>query len=154
MAIRRQQIMEAVQAALEGISVANGYRTDIGAGVKRWRPRLAEGAYVPFGADELPAILAQDRRCETTPLSMQEQAHRLTVEIEARCAGGETSDDLLRKILEDVRQAVGVDPTWGGLAVDTDPQSDEFAIVQADQTLGGVLITIVIIYHTSAWAEA
>lgn len=151
---QRQDIMDAVAIQLATISAANGYQTEIGANVNTWRPKLLDGAYIPFETAELPAIMLADRRCESKYLDFETHEHRLAVEIEARVQGGATSDDSLRLILDDIRRAISIDPTWGARAIDTEPQSDEFAIVQGDQTFGGVLINITIIYQTGPWAAS
>ena len=53
----RQQIMDAIETRFEGISVANGYNSDMGLHVSHWKATA-------LNADDFPALEYRDIGCE------------------------------------------------------------------------------------------
>lgn len=157
MAPKRDLIMQAVMTRMAGILDASGYYSDLGTNVFEWRPKVvdASGAgYVPTEQAELPALHVRDPvdLPETVEQSGSEE-HELTVELEIAHEGGATGS-MMRKEIADVCKAIGVDPTWGGLATNTIREGPaETVRIQADRTFYRTLIQVKISYSTSAFAE-
>lgn len=159
MTIRRQEIMDAVKARMQGILTGAGYHTDLGQNVITGRPRLIgpDGTIGPsiVEASELPCILVRDPLDEIKNSTLRgKQEHSLSVEIEIRLEGGSASDEDLRKAIADVYAAVGTDTRWSGLALNTTPASDENTVLQGDKVIGAAFIRINIQFITGPWAES
>jgi hypothetical protein len=157
MPLKRDLIMQAVMTRMAGIHTASGYYSNLGSNVFEWRPKVVTeggGGYVPTEQSELPALHVRDPLdgLETVEQGGSEE-HELTVELEIAHEGGATGAEM-RKQVVDVRKAIGVDPTWGGLATNTIQSAPaETVRIQADRTFFRTLIQIKISYPTSAFAE-
>lgn len=145
---RRQQIVDAVKARFETISIANGYETDIGATVALWRDTIN----VRPADTDLPLLNILDRSCQSSNSSfaIRKQEHRLTIEVELWTASS-TVDTTIRKMLADLAKAIGVDRKWGGIADNTEPLGDDIGVEQQGRKIAGALYKFVIVYHTNAW---
>jgi len=145
MSTSRQNIVVALITALGTISVANGYRSAVGARVYAWPdPRL--------DPDHLPALVVHDT---TAPVEMEPHpyfSHTLTVEIYAFTAG-DTAGSALSDIMADILQAVGVDHTFGGLAIQTRPlDCNKTEIEQREKTIAVAEVILEIDYRTNQWS--
>ncbi|MCK9570060.1 hypothetical protein M0R72_14045 [Candidatus Pacearchaeota archaeon] len=143
----RQQIITAIDTRLRTITVANSYTTNAGAHVYDWLDRdLAD--------TELDAIIYRDRSDVIEHNLTDAFTHRLRVEIDARSKNAASTAAQIRKIIDDIYKAIGVDDTWGGLAQDTSmPTNVEMAIEQADKIMGGASFTIEIEYDAAKWTQ-
>lgn len=147
---KRQQIVDAVKARLAAITTANGYQTDIGAKQTEWNPgpKSADPA-----ADELPGHDIRDE-VERTVVDDKnrgayERALEITVVAEVKEAGPGAT--LARKALEDLIKAVGVDPTWGGLARRTLPVEDDITVDELGQQIGAARLVFTVEYSRPPW---
>jgi hypothetical protein len=144
---KRQLICTAFDTGLKTILVANGYNTNLGAKVFEWRP-------VPLELTDLPGVIwrdiSEDDSAATTG-TIGYHNHDLKVELKVITASGSTTPAEIRKLLADVQQMIGVNPTWGGLALRTNPVSNETAVEQAEKIIGGITIIVVIQYQTKKW---
>jgi hypothetical protein len=104
---KRQKIVSAVVARMEGISVADGYETDLGETVRDWK--------VNYQEDELPALSVCDTVADIDfvngNIDAPSQQHRLPVLLRVFCKS-DTPAEELRKMVSDVIKAVGGDPGW------------------------------------------
>ena len=139
----RQRIVTAIQTALSGISIANGYKTDVGARVYVWH-------VTPYGDDQIPCVNLFDRVCETERHLSGRHHHKLRIEIVVTALGTSTDSDL-RKMIGDVIKVMGANRKWGGLAYDTDPQSDEIVVEQGDRRRGGANLVFVVHFRTEPY---
>lgn len=140
----RQQILTALDTRLKTITVANGYKTGVGARVFPWLDReLAD--------TEIDALIYRDPANVITPESFDTCTNKLRVEIEVKTKLAANTVLQVRKLIEDVYQAIKTDETWGGLAIDTNPVSDEIDIQQADKIMGSALVVIEIEYEADKW---
>ena len=158
MADKRDQIMSAVVAGMKNILDENGYNSDLGANVFEWRPKIIDpsgSGYVPTEQDELPALHVRDPLDKAVTIEQDgSEDHDLTLELEIAHEGGATGA-AMRGQIADVRKAIGVDVTWGGLASDTSREMTAETIrVQADRTFFRTLIRTKITYTTSEYAES
>ena len=158
MADKRDQIMSAFVAGMKNILEENGYNSDLGANVFEWRPKIIDpsgSGYVPTEQDELPALHVRDPLDKAVTIEQDgSEDHELTLELEIAHEGG-AAGAAMRGQIADVRKAIGVDVTWGGLASDTSREMTAETIrVQADRTFFRTLIRTKITYTTSEYAES
>jgi hypothetical protein len=146
----RQQIVDAIETRAKTISVANGYQTAIGSHVFVWK-------LTPFGANEMPGVDIRDRSdaidSEGLKGSVNVDNHDLTVAFEVVCQSGRTSDDDVRKMIADVYKMIGMDPTWGSLALTTQLAGDEITETQDEHVIAGATITVTVLYRTNKYAS-
>lgn len=144
----RQQIVSAVIAALEQITTANGYETNIGTTVEDW-PTQLQGT---DNEDELPVIgvFDVDETSSTPNLNSKLENHELT--IQARCyLRHNTPAAQCRKVMGDIKKALGVDKTWGGLATGTRPSRQGPDIKPEGFEISAAVVEITIHYTTCAF---
>ena len=158
MAVKRNSIMSAVVTRMQGILISAGYYSNLGSNVFEWRPKVVtEGgaSYVPTEQTELPALHIRDTADETERADLSgNEDHTLAVEIEIAHEATATGVTM-RKHIEDVRKAIGVDQSWSGLALHTDSaMTMETVRLQADRTFFRTLIRLRIAYTTSAFNES
>lgn len=159
MPLKRDLIMQAVMTRFAGIRTASGYYSNLGSNVYEWRPKvMLEGgiSYVPTEQDELPALHVRDPDDQVTVADLSgNEDHELTLELEIAHEGGATAQEMRREI-QDVRKAIKIDRTWGGLArADFKDQNMTATTVrmQADRTFYRTLIVTKIVFGTSAFGE-
>lgn len=150
MAGKRQQIVDAVKARLALITVANGYQTDIGLKQTEWNPG-------PKGADpesdELPGHDIRDE-VETTNVENKNSGtfdRELEVVVIAEIKEATPTAANARRALEDLIKAVGVDPTWGGLARRTLPVEDDINVDELGQQIGAARLRFKVEYSRRPW---
>jgi len=134
------------------------YYSDLGLNVITSRPQLVlpDGSVgrVPVEPSECPCIMIRDPVDTISRMDMKgNEKHVLDIEIEIRHEGGAITDSDLRKMEQDVRTAIGLDPTWGGIGKDMVINSGEKILLQADKIIGGLLIRGNVTFYTSAWSE-
>ncbi len=144
MANTRQSIIDAIDTQLKTILIANGYDTDLGSNVFEWRQ-------VPLQESELPALIYRDVTSEIEIIVLDRHTHILNLEVEVKTQPGSTSGSLARKMIADVIKAIGVDHTWGALAIKTDPVSSEIVFEQHEKIITGAIINFEITYRTDLW---
>lgn len=158
MTVKRDDIMTAVLARFAGISVANGFYSELGTNVFEWRPKVATeggGGYVPTEQAELPAVHVRDTQDEVEQADLSgNEDHKLTLEVEIAHEATATGATM-RKQIEDVRKAIRSDTRWSSLALYTDSaMTAETVRIQADRTFFRTLIRMQIVYTTSAFNES
>ena len=113
---KREQIIQALIGRLATISTANGYETGLGA-------KVARGLREVPKKDELPAIVLREGKATTNAtVNAGFDTTTLRIELAARDRfqeGVENAYGRANKMLADLTKALGVDPTFGGLAIDT-----------------------------------
>lgn len=149
MAQTRQQIVSAIQSRLQGISVFNGYYTDLGTSIWIWRRN-------PWDASEVPGASIADLS-DQQEVSAEDESiaiHRLQVEIRIVAKQSSSSDTNARQIIADVEKAISTDDTWGGLAQHTLPLGNEMMVAQDEVTVAGAVIRITVEYLTAKFSES
>ena len=142
MADNRDAIIDAIVARMETIRTANGFQTDAGERVSRWRS-------TDPGESACPAIDVRDPdRKPKGVYSQNLRDYELAVEIAAFSAGGEDTDGELNRILEDILKAVlEGDLTWGALAINTVFESDRKGLSQMGSKVGVAVARFLIHYR-------
>src|SRR3990170_2136288 len=134
MADNRDAIIDAIVARMETIRTANGFQTDAGERVSRWRS-------TDPGENACPAIDVRDPdRRPKGVYSQNLRDYELAVEIAAFSAGGEDTDGELNRILEDIL-------TWGALAINTVFESDRKGLSQMGAKVGVAVARFLIHYR-------
>lgn len=146
--IKRQLIIDAIKTRFALILVAGGYYTNLG-------QKLTERKPNPFGANRVDGIDISDPD-ENNGLAAEDQSveqHELTLVIKA-IAKSPVDASTGRKMEADIKKAIAVDSTWGGLAARTHPENSKMEVEQNDVKILGVVITITIQYDTAAFLES
>lgn len=144
MADKRENIVNALVTRLKTISTAS-YETNAGENVFLWRES-------PLEADEVPGIFVYDTDDVSVDFSLapshsRAEEHQLTVELGLVA----TSTDEYRKIVRDVRKCIGVDETFGGLAMRTTPVRSSVAVDDQGVKILGIEMIIRVDYRTTKW---
>jgi hypothetical protein len=141
----RQQIISALDTRLKGILKTSGYATDVGQNVFDWRTEI-------LPEDLLPALIYRDISCETEITGMDVFTNRLRVQIEIAATGSTPMADI-RSMLADIDKAIGVDLSWGNLAILTERISDEAIVATEENKFSGCQTVIVITFRTRGWDD-
>ncbi len=138
----RDAIVDAVVGRMQQIRVANGYLTDAGQHVFRWRS-------ADVAPTECPAIDVRDP--DRRPLGIYSNVVRdweLAVECSAFATSGADTDGALNRIVGDILKAVlDGDRTWGGLAIKTTFDNDKKGLDQRDVKVGVAIVRFLIQYR-------
>ncbi len=138
---KRQDIITALEARLQTITIANGYNTDAGGRVFVWRTAQVEPA-------EAPCLLVEDTKLKRKYDTVMGQVHnRLHCAVLAVMVG---QDDEAARVLEaDIIKCLGTWQTAGGLA-------DRLLVVESDiamephgKIIGAALSAVEVEYYTS-----
>ncbi len=138
----RDAIVAAVVARMQQITVANGYLTDAGQRVFRWRS-------ADVSPTECPAIDVRDP--DRRPLGLYYDVVRdweVAIECSAFASSGADTDGALNRIVEDIVKAVlSGDRTFGGLAIKTTFDNDRKGLDQRDVKVGISIVRFLIQYR-------
>lgn len=136
--MKRLDILNAIESRLSVI-VANGYFTDIGNNVDYWSD-------LPWEYGEAGAVSFNDAEEESNDVG-SEQEHNLTVEIEA-LSFTDDPKTVGVQLLADIKRAIGIDPTWGGLVLKTSIVANNKNVQTQGRTAVRISATLQIIYRT------
>lgn len=146
MATIRQQIIDAIQPRFEGITVNNGYQTDVGRNVFLWRE-------TPLESEELPGVVFRDKTVKKLEETFGAVIYDLPIEVVVFMAESGTTTDELRKAVADILKAIAVDVSWGAIAEDTQiPDSDSMDIDHGDKIRGGIQFEFSVLYSADRWS--
>ena len=138
-----QQIMDAIGTRLAGITIANGYASNAGNSVFADR-------VTPFIETELPGIMYRDPDEDEEALTMGYKHLTMKVEIEAFAYGPTAPKEVRNKLVADVKKAVRVDLSWGGLALDTRITGRSMQIEHMERLIASAVIRLEIDYREAA----
>lgn len=135
MATRREQILAAIRTALTGTT---------GVGTRIYRSRVE-----PMAREESPAIVVEpltDTAEQNTALPTLDWSLAVRVAVIVR---GNVPDQLADPIVESLHSKLMADLTLGGIAIDVQPVSVSFELVEADQPAGVISCDYTVRYRTS-----
>ena len=138
-----QQIMDAIGTRLAGITIANGYASNAGNSVFTDR-------VTPFIETELPGIIYRDPDEDEEALTMGYLHLTMKVEIEVMAYGPTAPKDVRNVLVADVKKAVRVDLSWGGLALDTRITGRSIQIEHMERLIASAVIRLEIDYREAA----
>lgn len=132
---KREQILAAIRTALTGTT---------GVGARIYRSRVE-----PMARAESPAIVVEpvsDTAEQNTSLPTLDWSLTVRVAVIVR---GAIPDQQADPIVESLHAKLMTDLTLGGVAIDIQPQSVNFEMVEADQPAGVISCDYLIRYRTS-----
>jgi hypothetical protein len=135
MTTRRETIIAAVRTALTGTT---------GVSTRIYRSRVE-----PMSRGESPAIViepVQDQAEQNTSLPTLDWSLTVRISVIVR---GAIPDQLADPTVESLHSKLMADLTLGGYAIDVQPQSVNFELVEADQPAGVISCDYLIRYRTS-----
>lgn len=135
MTSKREHVLAAIRTALTGTT---------GVGTRIYRSRVE-----PLSRGESPAIVVEpvsDTAEQNTSLPTLDWS--LTVRI-AVIVRGMVPDQLADPIVADAHSKIMADLTLGGYAIDVQPQSVSFDLIEADQPAGVIALDYLVRYRTS-----
>ena len=135
MTTRREIILTAIRTALTGTT---------GVGARIYRSRVE-----PMARQESPAIVIEpinDTSEQNTSLPKLDWSLTVRVAVIVR---GNIPDQLADPIVEDMHSKLMADLTLGGNAIDIQPQSVNFEMVEADQPAGVISCDYLVRYRTA-----
>jgi hypothetical protein len=135
MTTKRETILAAIRTALTGTT---------GVGTRIYRSRVE-----PLARQESPAIVVEpvsDTAEQNTALPTLDWSLTVRVAVIVR---GDIPDQLADPIVEDAHGKIMADLTLGGYAIDVQPQSVSFDLMEADQPAGVIMMDYLVRYRTS-----
>ena len=135
MTTKRETILAAIRTALTGT-------TNVGSRIYRSRVE-------PLARQESPAIVVEpvsDTAAQNTSLPTLDWSLTVRVAVIVR---GDIPDQLADPIVADAHSKIMADLTLGGYAIDVQPQSVSFDLMEADQPAGVIMMDYLVRYRTS-----
>jgi hypothetical protein len=135
MTTKREQVLTAIRTALTGTA---------GVGSRIYRSRVE-----PIARGESPAIVVEpvsDTAAQNTSLPTLDWSLTVRVAVIVR---GNVPDQLADPIVADAHSKIMADLTLGGYAIDVQPQSVSFDLIEADQPAGVIALEYLVRYRTS-----
>ena len=135
MTTKREQVLTAIRTALTGTT---------GVGTRIYRSRVE-----PLARQESPAIVVEpvsDTAAQNTSLPTLDWSLTVRVAIIVR---GDIPDQLADPIVASAHSKIMADLTLGGYAIDVQPQSVSFDLMEADQPAGVIMMDYLVRYRTS-----
>ncbi len=144
----RQTLVDRILARFAGITTAGGYQTNIGAKKKEWQT-------TPLDESESPAILVRDPVdvVRPDPNGPNSSKHTWAQQIIADAVLPESDQNAVeaRKAISDIKKAVAVDQTWGGLAKRSEEVSDKLMLDKTGARVAGVQVIFNVITSRRPW---
>lgn len=135
MTTKREQVLTAIRTALTGTT---------GVSTRIYRSRVE-----PLSRGESPAIVIEpvsDTAQQNTSLPTLDWSLMVRVAVIVR---GNVPDQLADPIVQDMHSKITADLTLGGYAIDVQPQSVEFEMMEADQPAGVISCLYLVRYRTT-----
>lgn len=135
MTTKRETILAAIRTQLTGTT---------GVGTRIYRSRVE-----PMARQESPAIVIEpinDTAQQNTSLPTLDWSLTVRVAVIVR---GDIPDQIADPIVENLHSKLMADLTLGGYAIDIQPQSVNFEMVEADQPAGVISCDYLVRYRTS-----
>lgn len=135
MSTKREQVLAAIRTALTGTT---------GVGNRIYRSRVE-----PLARQESPAIVIEpvsDTAEQNTSLPTLDWSLVVRIAVIVR---GNVPDQLADPIVSSLHSKLMADLTLGGVAIDVQPQSVSFDLVEADQPAGVIACDYLIRYRSS-----
>jgi len=141
----RETVLQALKTALEGITIANGYETDMGKTVER-------GLRVPLEEDELPAIVIVEGEEDVASEPFAKNTCYLQVEIHGYVTFTDSDEGnwsaIGNKQIADIVKLIGLNQNLGGLAIDMQPAKRMNYEPESETVIKAVQVDFIIQYRT------
>ncbi len=152
----QRQIMQAIATRAATINTPT-FRTDIGNNVFRWKSKGWQDTEMPGISISDPSTPVENFKLRSSngPGGVWKKSTRVEFQVAVRLSPDDSSNqsvaDKVRDAIADVYQMIGVDQTWGGLALWTVPADHTIAVIQEDKIYGGGKISVDVNYRTLAF---
>ena len=143
MATIREQVVNAMADRFRQILTTNGYNTDVGNSVFVWKD-------TPFSVSELPAINISDESSTIEELTNSTERVRLNFRVDI-VVSNNNPIPTIRATLEDIRKAILVDETFGGLVLYTRMVGDEIDSVSKEDLIASAFVRLYTVYDVPRW---
>ena len=143
MATVREQVVNAMADRFRQIQTTNGYNTDVGNSVFIWKD-------TPFSVEELPALNLRDESSDIEDLTNASELVRLNIRTDIVVSNNDPIPTI-RAILEDIRKAISVDETFGGLVLYTRMVGDEIDSVSKEDLIASAFVRFYTVYEVPRW---
>jgi hypothetical protein len=151
MAIRQQQIVDAIKTQLLLIVGTTPYTTNLGTRVSIWEGNQGD----PGFGGEMPMAKIRDLRAECVAQDMDQglEDWELYVDVDLACEAGRTSDTTIRIMINDVIHALGLSRTLGGLALNIQKLGFDMTVDEEEKVVGGATVHFKVLFQTTEWSE-
>ena len=140
---RRQQIIDQIKTLLATVTIANGFKTNVGSNVFEWKS-------IDFQDTEIPGIDVRDPSEEVETRGGR-HFYTLTIEIEAKVSASATTNEA-REVLADIQTLMGGNQNLGGLVHIVKPiQNELLEFEKINKKFGSVLMRFEVEYATKAF---
>ena len=143
MATVREQVVNVMADRFRQILITNGYNTDVGNSVFVWKD-------TPFSVEELPALNIRDESSDIEDLTNVTERIRLNIRTDIVVSNNDPIPTI-RAILEDIRKAISVDETFGGLVLYTRMMGDEIDSVSKEDLIASAFVRLYTVYEVPRW---
>lgn len=142
---KRQSIVAAMLVAFAEVKIEDGYETDLGNNVSRWR--IADYDLAKMSG---PGLSLYDYEEKIDTGANLDRAHFRFFKVEAEVKLAQVADGP-KEILQafaDIEKVVGANQNWGGLAVKTVPGGNKITVEQGTKKIAGGIIAFEIHFIT------
>lgn len=147
----RQTLMDRLLARFALIKTADGYLTNLGSTtVKEWQTTALDESEVASGK-----ILVRDPVdiAQPDPLGPNSSRRTWAQQVIVEAVLQETAQNAVmgRKAISDIKKAVAVDQTWGGLAKRSEEVTDQLMLDSTGARVAGARVTFNVITSRKPW---
>lgn len=149
---KREKLVAACIARMQGITQANGYQTDLGLDVRDWDVRVqATNDDAADIDDDAPCLIVADLDETPDPRDLDEEQTRASLTMQIRIIAKGQTANFYRQAIADVKQAIGIDRDWNELAITTKPGRDGFLIPQEAFSIAGAAVEFTVEFITATF---
>jgi hypothetical protein len=140
---KRKLIVANILSALEAISIASGFETNLGSNISRWR--LADyKATEGMGA----SVYDYEEASHFGENLSGPQRRKLKIEIEVKAPQVLDAPAEMLQAFADIETVIGANQDWGGLATKTVPAGNKLTVEQGTKKIAGGILSIEVHYVT------
>lgn len=147
----RQTLVDRILLRFADIKTANGYLTNLGnTTVKEWQTTPLDESEVATGKlivrDPIDTVQPDPNGANSSRRTWAQQ-----IIVDAVLQESDQNAVMARKAISDIKKAVGVDQTWGGLARRSDEVTDRVMLDKTSARVGGVQVIFNVITSRKPW---
>lgn len=143
---KSQQIIDDVKTKFNGITIVNGYNTDLANKIYVNRDTDIEDEEKPVCLIKEPAYTQSDE-----PGQIGQFRWQMNLEVHLIAAPGALAQANIRKMISDILKMTGLNYRWSDLAVKTAQPEISIDIQHGEQIEAGAKIILPIIYDCPKW---
>lgn len=140
---KRQEMIDALKAAMTGYTEVNGYSLTVRA--------VKEDEGRDYDPKEYPLVVIKDGECQVTEADFQER--KTAVAVTLLLEGGADLRQRLRTGLSEMYKIIGNDETLGGATGMLTPKGDNIEVVFGTEKVGAATVFLDADYETDMWED-